>query len=102
MPVFTKLKTEPVSSVYLHLSNGGVTFSVTDEFGPTLVIKTASFGNLVHTFTAHTDHRSLIALRDMLNVAIEKTDYSEPYCHAVELIEESTFTGNASDDGNQG
>lgn len=79
----TETRTEPVSEVYFHLHNGGVTFSVTDDFGPTLSIRTSHFGNLNHSFTVHTDHRGLLALRDMLDKAIEKTDYGEPYCHAV-------------------
>jgi hypothetical protein len=70
-----------ISEAYLHVSNGGISFRVTNQYGPTLEIETSSFGNLNQKLVVHTTIAGLQDVYDMLGKALEHLDYSEPYCH---------------------
>lgn len=73
-------------TVYLHISDSGVNVSVIDEGnGPTLVIDSSSFGNMVSEMKIHTDRKSLEALRNMLTDSLD-FKYSNPYCHAATTL----------------
>ena len=64
---------------YWHISNSGVTFSIIDDFGPTLVIESSAFGNMTTTQKFHTDKKSLLYLRSVIDHALTK-DFSKDYC----------------------
>lgn len=78
--------TNIVSKCYLHLFNGGITFSVEDsEFGPFIEIFTSSFGNLNHSIKTYTDKESLKAISDVFLKAAEHEYRVEPYVHKVSI-----------------
>jgi hypothetical protein len=72
-----------VAETYLHVGNSGLTVKVVDQgFGPTFVVESSSFGNLVLSHSTMTTVDGLRSIRDMLNVAIDHGNYSDVYSHA--------------------
>lgn len=72
-----------VASVYFHIGNGGVSFSVTDEgMGPVVHVKASHFGHE----TAHTqvavNPEDLAVLASVFDYASVHEGYSETYCMA--------------------
>lgn len=75
-----------VGSVYLHIGNGGVVFSVKDRGrGPQIEIESAHFGNNVNVQTISVSPNELVALGRLFNYAATKHDYSKTYCHAASV-----------------
>lgn len=72
-------------SVYWHVGNSGVTFEVVDSGnGPTLIVKSGSFGNLNQTFEVHTTGASLAQLGiALIRASFER--YSDEYVHSAVL-----------------
>jgi hypothetical protein len=69
-----------LGKVYWHVGNSGVTFEIVDEgLGPTLIVSTSSFGNLVNEQKFYTDIKSLDALRMLLEKAVEHEGWSKMY-----------------------
>ena len=86
-----------VGSVYLHVSNSGVAFSVLDgRHGPTVQIHCSTFGNMDHTITLHTTNEGLEALRQLFQVAVERT-YKGPYLHNARPLQ--SYVRDIDDDG---
>lgn len=71
-----------LGKVYLHVSDSGATFSVVDEgYGPTVKVRTSSFGNLEQVLKVHADKASLIALGKMFSAAAQYEGFTENYCN---------------------
>ncbi len=82
---------------YFHVSNSGVTFSVTDHgSGPTLNISTSAFGNLVNNQTLYLSKEALTVLGLALVKAAD-VEFSPAYCHAADdhtTLETDSSTGS--------
>lgn len=75
-----KANPDQIGSVYFHISNSGVTFQVIDEgYGPTIVVRGGSFGNMNNSFKLHTDADSLKILGEMFIAAAKHGNFSEEY-----------------------
>ena len=75
-------ETKIIKSIYLHVSNSGVTLSVIDSGnGPEIQIESASFGNLNHKLNILTNKESLSKLAKMFDEA-SKEEYSLEYCYS--------------------
>ena len=73
-----------IDSMYFHVSNSGVTFTVQDSgYGPELQISSSAFGNLKLKYQVRLSPKGLKALGEML-VKSSEEDFSETYCHAGE------------------
>ncbi len=74
-------------STYLHVSNGGISFSVSNETeeGPCITIRSSMFGNVAQTTTVFTTTEGLAALAEMFSAA-SKLPFNEPYIHAARLM----------------
>jgi len=70
-----------LGEVFWSIGDGGIVFEVIDNYGPTLVISSAHFGNNIHRQEIHTDKESLKKLADMLS-NISTFEFSEPYSYA--------------------
>jgi hypothetical protein len=80
-----------VASVYLHIGNGGVTFSVVDEgYGPVVKIRSISLGTNVISQEIHVSNDELAALSKMFDYASKKY-YSEYYCNHAQVEEVSPY-----------
>ena len=67
-------KEEFYKEVYLHISNGGVTFKVCDSvYGPMIMINSSSFGMKLGELDIYTNKESLLALADLFQQAADKT-----------------------------
>jgi hypothetical protein len=79
-----------IDSVYCHIGNGGVTFSVEDtNFGPEVVIESAHFGNNMHTQRVMVEPRVLARLGEMFAKAARHAaggKFSPTYCHAADFF----------------
>lgn len=83
-------------SVYLHLFNGGVSFSVEDRgHGPSIVVEQSYFGNMNTSLTVHTDKESLKRLGEMFLQAANG-EYSKEYCHKVSPVQSDPTEGSSS------
>lgn len=72
-------------SVYFHICNSGITFTVQDEgWGPTIVVSGGSFGNMQSSLKLHVDTDGLRKLGQMFLQAADGT-YSEEYCNKAEV-----------------
>jgi hypothetical protein len=72
-----------VSKAYLHIGNGGVEFSVTDEgHGPCVRISSSHFGNNMQEQKLFVQQSDLATLAKIFQEAADHQNYSEPYCHA--------------------
>jgi hypothetical protein len=68
-----------IGSVYLHISNSGVTFKVVDKgFGPTIVVYSSSFGNAINELEIITHGEALAALGELFTECSKET-YSKEY-----------------------
>ena len=86
-------KTKPViPAVYLHVSNGGISFAITNEFGPTIDIDSAMFSNVLSRVKTHTDVAALKAIGHMFLDAAEHK-FDEPYCCAATMPEKRGSAG---------
>ena len=75
-----------IDSLYLHISNSGVTISIKDRgFGPTIEIKTSAFGNINNTTEIFTNKESLKKLAEMFAKAAEE-EYSEDYRNLASIM----------------
>lgn len=89
-----------LGSTYLHLNNGGITFSICDEgHGPVIEVRSSHFGNIVHTLSVNTDMESIKQLCTMFYLAIEE-GFSEPrpWCLAKVLNESGVDMGGSTDE----
>lgn len=79
----------PYGSVYGHIGNGGVTFTVCNSvgFGPSLKIESSHFGNNIHTHTVLVSPGFLKELGQMLLNCSDKK-FSEVYCYALKTKSE--------------
>jgi len=77
--------------VFVHFSigDGGVSFSMTDSYGPTLTISSSHFGNNSRKQVLHLSRESLSQLRQFFEVA-DKADYSEEYVYPLRCSEMKT------------
>ena len=74
---------QEIGSVYLHLSNSGISFSVVDEgWGPTIKVSQSTFGNLSSEMAVHTDTESLRQIGEMFLAAAQYPEYTEEYCNS--------------------
>jgi hypothetical protein len=78
--------------VYAHINNGGVSFEVTNEQGPTIEVKASHFGNQTNHIKLHVDVEVLRRLADMFYKA-STAEYSEEYVCAAKVPEKKV--GNA-------
>ena len=70
-----------LGKVYAHIYNGGVTFSIVDEHGPTLVINSSYFGNNEVTQKVMLTKQVFKELADLF-AEFKDYKFSEDYCHA--------------------
>lgn len=78
-------KTTPLqSTLHLHVCNSGVTFSISDEFGPTVSIKTSAFGNLQQDTKFFTTKDCLRRIGELF-IEASKREFDTEYCHAAKL-----------------
>jgi hypothetical protein len=78
-----------LDSLYLHISNSGVTFKIQDRgYGPVIAILSSAFGNIVNEFHVTTDKEALKALGEMFTKAAD-LDYSEESCVKASIPEKS-------------
>jgi len=82
-----------VNSVYEHINNGGVSFKITNEKGPTIEIEASHFGHTTNHIKLHVTKRSLLNLIDMLTQAVA-LEYTEDYCCASETHVRDKETGS--------
>ena len=77
-------------SVYLHIHNSGVKFSVDKdpEFGPTIIIEARAFGHELHTMTLHVTKEALQKLAEMFAAASEEDYEGKTYTNAARFEEE--------------
>lgn len=75
-------------NVYWHVGNGGFTFSINNEHGPTFKISSSFFGHTVNEMKIFTDINSLIGLRDMIDNAIKNNEFDEGYCEKAHIRNE--------------
>ncbi len=81
-----------ITSVYLHISNGGVTFSVIDEGqGPIIQISSAHFGNNTIVQKVHVTSEELRALENIFRYAADYEGYSKPYCVPAKVAQQKPF-----------
>ena len=85
------MKDKFTNSIYLHISNSGVRFSVNrdPEFGPTIIIEATAFGHELHTMKLHTTKGALRKVAEMFEAAAD-ADYGAvtSYCAAAEARKE--------------
>ncbi len=80
-----KKETRVKGSVYLHVNNGGITFSVIDEgFGPTIYIDQNQFGAITTEQKVHTTTDALRSIGELF-IEASKGDFSDLYCEAAKL-----------------
>ena len=83
--------------VYLHISNGGVTFKITEsKFGPKINVRGGSFGMTLGELDIITNKESLKALAELFKEASEKAEDVEKYCPIATIVDYSK-RGNGSD-----
>jgi hypothetical protein len=82
--------------VYLHIGNGGVSFRVSDDLGPTIHITATHFGNVTHEMKLHVERSGLRALGEMFLRAAEEGEFSEPYVCAAKWEGEAAVSTTAS------
>jgi hypothetical protein len=73
-----------VDGVYAHINNGGVSFCVTNESGPTVNIQASHFGHLTNHIQLHMSKDGLKKLGEMFIAAAEYEGYSPDYVCAAE------------------
>lgn len=78
------------NEVYAHIGNGGVSFSVTDEKGPTIEIKSTHFGNQTNHIKLHVSQEVLRQLADMFYKASTDSFSAEYVCAATPIIEQTS------------
>jgi hypothetical protein len=75
-----------IAALHLHISNGGVEFSVEDNGrGPLVVIESSNFGNNKCRREVAVERETLSALAKMFQYASEYEWFSEPYCCSARL-----------------
>lgn len=73
-----------MKSVYLHVSNGGIEFEITDEIGPTVKISMSLFG-MPSSIKFHTSKQGLKDIgRLFMACAEDDVEYSSVFCHSAE------------------
>jgi hypothetical protein len=72
-----------VNGVYEHIGNGGVSFDITNENGPTIEIDAGHFGHTTNHMKLFVTKACLQNLATMFAEAA-KLEYDEPYCCATE------------------
>lgn len=75
-------------SEYLHVCNSGVTFSITDEYGPTITIETNAFGNLDNQTKIFTTKESLKKLGELFTKAANEEYLTKEYCSSAKCRDE--------------
>lgn len=84
-----------VDGVYLHIGNGGVTFKVTNEHGPTIEVSAGHFGHETNKIRLSVTRETLFKLAEMFHEAAEYEGYGEDYFCAPELMGLSKETGKS-------
>ena len=75
-----------IDEVYLHISNGGVTFSIIDsEYGPKIQIHSSTFGNNDTTKDILVEKEALLRLSELFKKAYEYQDFADDYVHCAKL-----------------
>ncbi len=70
-----------MSKIYLNVGDSGISFSITDENGPTVTIKTSAWGNLNHELKFYTTNEGLEQIGKMF-IEMSKQEFSKEYCYA--------------------
>ena len=101
-----------LGTVYLHISDSGITFQVDDDYyyGPTIRINSSVFGNNNVEQIIRTDKKSLVSLAELFIKAAGHDFRKEPYCCPAKVIdyntgygtEASASQGEQTDPGNPG
>lgn len=79
-----KIASDLENKIYLHISNGGVSFEVVDSGnGPLIRVSASTFGHHVGGTEVFTTKDALKAIGEMFLRAAEK-EYSEAYCIAAQ------------------
>jgi hypothetical protein len=68
--------------VYLHIGNGGVSFRVSDDCGPTVHVEAVHFGNTTNGIKLHVTRESLKQLGQMFLAAYVNGEFSDEYVYA--------------------
>jgi len=77
-----------IGSVYLHISNSGVTFKIVDKgFGPTIVVYSSSFCNAINELQVITHKEALAALGELFTEC-SKEEYSKEYSGGLASLSE--------------
>lgn len=86
-----------IGKVYLDVGDSGVSFIIKDEgHGPTIEIKSSSFGNLAQSFKIHTTYAGLTDLAELFDMA-SKDCYSKDYIYAAHPLRANRFKQNDQD-----
>lgn len=81
-----------VSSVYFHIDNGGVSFSVVDEgSGPVIEITASHFGHKTMNSRLGIKAEELAVLGEMFKHAAQYDGYSKEYCVAAKVYEVTPY-----------
>ena len=82
-----------VNGIYNHINNGGISFCVTNEQGPTINIQASHFGHLTNHLQIHVTADGLRKLGSMFLEAAEFDEYSQDYVCAAETLYLDKETG---------
>lgn len=80
-PTSSKSDKPVVNGVYEHIGNGGVSFDVTNENGPTIEIDVGHFGHTTNHIKLFVTKKTLLNLAAMFTLAATQ-EYGEDYCCA--------------------
>ena len=79
------------NSLYLHVDNGGYTFTVDDRNGPTVSVSSNFFGQKTGEVVMHTTKESLQKLGEFF-LAVSRDSFSPDYLYAAEAESECNAT----------
>lgn len=87
-----------LGSVYCHISNSGVTFSVVDEgFGPQIEIHSSAFGNINNVMKIMTDKYSLADIGKLFTDC-SREKFSQDYCNKASASQPKYATDGSSEE----
>lgn len=73
-----------IDYIYAHIGNGGVTFKVTNDNGPTIEVEASHYGHITNSMKLHVNKETLKALGEMFLKASELESFDETYCCSTE------------------
>jgi len=85
------------NKAYLHIGNGGVSFEVNNDCGPTIVVKATHFGNTTQGMSVHTNVESLRTIGEMFLRASDQ-EFSKEYCYAATIEPEAGLCAPEGDE----